>query len=271
MPLSEAPGRPIRIGIIGHGTIGADLVRRLLADDDPGLELAFVHARGGVAAGGVDPALVLADLRDVAARTPDLIVEAAHPEVTRTHGAGLLGIADYLPLSTTALADDVVRGSLDAAAQAAGTRLWLAHGALVGAEALTDWRDHWRRLTIRMEKPPAGIDFSASGLDRSALTARTTVYDGPVRGIAPRFPRNVNAMVTLALATIGLDRTRAVLIADPALTDARLLVTAVGGDGSRLRIERRQPLVGVSGTEMAASAWASLRAAAGRPSISGIV
>ena len=138
-------------------------------------------------------------------------------------------------------------------------------------EALTDWRDHWRRVTIRMEKPPAGIDFAASGLDRDSVTARTTVYDGPVRGIAPRFPRNVNAMVTLALATIGLDRTRAVLIADPALTHARLLITAVGDDGSRLRIERRQPLVGVSGTEMAASAWASLRAAAGRPSGSGIV
>ena len=270
MPLSESPGRPTRVGIVGHGTIGADLVRRLLAGHDPRLELAFVHTRT-VAIGGVDPALILPDLRDAAARAPDLIVEAAHPDITRTHGAALLGIADYLPLSTTALADDEMRASLEAAAHAAGTRLWLARGALVGTEALTDWRDHWRRVTVRMEKPLAGIDFAASGLDRAAMTARRIVHDGPVRGIAPRFPRNVNAMVTLALATIGLDRTRAVLIADPGLQTARLLITAVGDDGSRLRIDRRQPLVGVSGTEMAASAWASVRAAAGRPSTSGVV
>ena len=260
-----------RVGIVGLGTIGSQLVERLRAAEDPRLGLAFVHGRSGIAPEGLDPTLFLADLADAAAYQPDLIVEAAHPDVTKRYGESFLRVADYLPLSTTALAHDELRTALEMAARTASTRLWLARGALVGTEALVEWRDHWKRVTIRMEKPSSGIDFRSSGMAVSGIEARTTLYRGPVRGIAARFPRNVNAMVTLALATIGLDRTQGVLIADPARTEARLLVPATGRDGSRLRIERRQPLVGVSGTEMAASAWASLRAAAGRPSTSGLV
>ena len=76
------------------------------------------------------------------------------------------------------------------------------------------------------------------------------LYDGPVRGIASRYPRNVNAMVGCALATIGLDRCRAILVADPELTELIAEVRAVGSDGSVLEIVKRQPGVGVSGTEM---------------------
>jgi aspartate dehydrogenase len=263
------PTQPVRVGVIGSGVIGGDLARRLQRGDDPRLCLAFLHSRRGTALDGIDPAAALPDLDGIADRGPDLVVEAAHPDVTRRHGAAILRHADYLPLSTTALADDALRASLREVAGIAGTRLWLPRGALVGTEALVDWRDQWVRLTIRMDKPPDA--FAAAGDGPAAITTRTTLYRGAVRGIAERFPRNVNAMVTLALATIGLDRTTAVLVADPARADARLLITAVGRDGSRLRIERRQPIVGVSGTEMAASAWSSLRAAAGRPATGAVV
>jgi aspartate dehydrogenase len=114
-----------------------------------------------------------------------------------------------------------------------------------------------------MEKHPRNIDGSAAGLDTASIAERTVLHDGPVRAIAARFPRNVNAMVTCALATVGLDATRAVLVADPALEAAVLAVDAVGRDGSELRIARRQPIAGVSGSEMAAAAWGSLVLAAG--------
>jgi aspartate dehydrogenase len=42
-----------------------------------------------------------------------------------------------------------------------------------------------------------------------------------------------------------------------------IIVEARGRDGSRLRLSRRQPATGVSGTEMAEAAWGSALAATG--------
>jgi aspartate dehydrogenase len=84
-----------------------------------------------------------------------------------------------------------------------------------------------------------------------------------VRAIAALYPRNVNTMVTCALATIGLDRCRARLIADPRLDHAVAEVEAFGSDGSYLTTVKRQPAIGVSGTEMIQSSLRSLAKATG--------
>lgn len=261
--MTRRSARPIRVGIIGQGFVGRELVGRLLARSTPGLELCFLWSRGGARVPGVPVAAAITDLADARAAAPDLIVEAAHPDVTRTHGELLVALADYLPLSVTALADDALRGRLSATAASHGTRVLLPHGALVGAGSLSEWRDQWRSVTFRMEKPPGSLDLAAAGID-VAPERRTVLHDGSVRSIAARFPRNVNAMVTGALATIGLDRARGVMVADPALHELRLTVEARGLDGSRLRVSRRQPAVGVSGSEMAEAAWASVVTAAAR-------
>ncbi len=261
--------RPVRVGVIGLGFVGAELVRRLVDGRVPGLRLAFAwrrSGRSGTLPPGITAAHLIDDLATVGDTSPDLLVEAAHPDVTRQHGERLVALADYLPLSVTALADDELRARLSAIAATHGTRVLLPHGALVGAASLAEWRDHWRSVTFRMEKPLASIDLAAAEAAEAAGTVarRTILHDGSVRSIAARFPRNVNAMVTGALATIGLDRARGVMVADPALRELRLIVEARGIDGSRLRITRRQPAAGVSGTEMAEAAWASVVAAAGR-------
>ena len=95
------------------------------------------------------------------------------------------------------------------------------------------------RITFR--KHPRNIDFALTGMDPAAITGPTIVYEGPVRGIAPLFPRNVNTMVACALATIGLDRCQARLIADPALDVAVAEVEATGRSGARLTTAKQGP------------------------------
>ena len=258
-----APARRRRIGLIGFGFIGQRVFERIAGDPSYGLDIAFVHNRSAARLATVPTALRLHDLGDAERFDPDLVVEMAHPHYTRLWGERILAHADYLPLSVTALADDALRERLIARARAAGTSLAVPHGALMGLDSLREWRHAWSEVLISFFKNPANIDFSASGMDPAGITEETVVYDGPVRGIATLFPRNVNTMVTCALATVGLDQCRARLVANPALDVAIAEVTATGRDGSRLYMRKEQPAVGVSGTEMFESQFASIVRAAG--------
>ena len=249
-----------RIGIVGFGFIGAGL---FCAVRDENLEIAFVYNRSPTRLAEVPRALVLDDISDFSRHGADLIVECAHPGITIAHGADFLAQADYLPLSVTALADDAVLDRLRRAAERHNHRLLIPRGALVGTESLLAWRQMWKEVSITFRKHPRNIDFACSGWAAEKIEAETVVHDGPVRGIARLYPRNVNTMVTCALATVGLDRCRGRLIADPALDCAIAEVEAIGSDGSFLSTVKRQPAIGVSGTEMLASMLRSTLKAAG--------
>lgn len=257
--------RRTRVGIAGFGFVGRNVYERIVGDPDLGLDVAFVWNRSSDRLSEVPMDLRLDDLADFAERKPDLVVELAHPEITRQFGAKVLKVADYLLLSVSALVDDALEASLRAAADASGTRLLIPHGALVGVDNLVEGRANWSTVTITFEKHPGGIDFSESGIDGGAITERTTVFEGTAREIGALFPRNVNTMVTCALATVGLDRCQAKLIADPALDVGIAIVEATGTDGATLMSRKAQPMAGVSGTEMFESLFGSiLRAAGGR-------
>lgn len=255
--------RVSRIGLIGFGFIGQQVYRRITDHPDFGLEVAFVHARSRDRLAAVAQALILEDLAEMARLAPDLVVEMAHPSYTQAYGESILKHCDYLPLSVTALADDQLRERLIARARTCGTMLAVPHGALMGVDSLLEWRHQWSDVVISFFKAPGSIDFTESGRDGSLIKTETVVYDGPVRGIATLFPRNVNTMVTCALATTGLDLCRARLMAVPGLQIAIAEVSARGRDGSVLHMRKEQPMSGVSGTEMFESQWASILRATG--------
>ncbi len=250
------------VGLVGFGFIGAGLYRAI-REGGHGIDIAFVFNRSRAALAEVPRALVLDDLGDFARYRADLIIECAHPEITVAYGSAFLASGDYMPLSVTALADDALRDRLTGAAERHGHRLLIPRGALVGTESLLSWRHMWADVTITFRKHPRNIDFALSEWTPDKIVAQTVIHDGPVREVARRFPRNVNTMVTCALATVGLDRCRGRLIADPGLDHAVAEVEAWGSDGSYLSTTKRQPATGVSGTEMFHSALRSTVKAAG--------
>ena len=259
--MSNGPAR--RIGLIGFGFIGAQVYRRLRTQPELGLEVAFVHNRDQARLAEVPRDLILENLDGVPEHRCDLVVEMAHPDYTRRWGESILAHADYLPLSVTALADQALLDRLTNQAARSGRRLLIPHGALMGTDNLFESRRMWADVEITFYKNPANIDFSESGYDAAQIAGETIVYDGPARAIAALYPRNVNTMVTCALATIGLDRCRARLVAVPALKVAIAEVRAVGLDGSVLHMRKEQPMSGVSGTEMFDSQFGSIMRAAG--------
>ncbi len=252
-----------RIGVIGYGYIGAHIVKETLGPESP-FELAFVYNRTAKVLEKFDPELRLADLDRVRTFSPDIIVECAHPDITINHGKAFLQNSDYMPFSLTALADDSVTHSLHKAARENGTRLLIPAGALVGGDELLMRIGSWKRIRITFTKHPDNIDFSESEFESHRIRKKVILYEGSVREVARRYPRNVNTMVTCALITIGLDKCQARLVCDPDAKHAFAEIEAWDRNGGTLRIRKKQPAIGVSGTEMADSAWYSLQRAAGQ-------
>jgi aspartate dehydrogenase len=177
----------VRVGLVGFGFIGAELYRAIAGGESEGLEIAFVWNRSADKLGGVPKNLVLDNLADFAQLSPDLIVEAAHPDISRAHAAAFLQSCDYMPASVTALADDALRERLVATAERSGHRLIIPRGALVGADALIAWRHMWRDVTSRFANTPTTSILPPEWRAQD-ITRETVIFDGPVRQIAPLFP-----------------------------------------------------------------------------------
>lgn len=236
-----------RIGLIGLGYIGRYIYEQITSRPDLGLEVAFVHDLASERLAGLPAEIGLKDINGFASRRPDLVVEMAHPRVTRQFGEMFLREADYMPLSMTAFADAGLERQLLDTARSNGTCLFIPHGAVVGLENIFEGRDLWEDVTMVMKKSPKNLDFSAAPqFVPKEITKATVLYDGPTRAVCPLFPRNVNSHATVALAGIGFDRTRSVLIADPAL-EVSVIEIAAQGKGVAMKIERSNPLKGVSG------------------------
>tara|TARA_B100000686_G_scaffold346993_1_gene434731 strand:- start:1840 stop:2637 length:798 start_codon:yes stop_codon:yes gene_type:complete len=235
-----------QIGIIGFGYIGSAVYKHIADHPELGLDVAFVHDLDASRLTDVPPELRLEDLSHAGQVHADLIVELAHPSVSREHGVALLGLTDYMPLSLTALADVTLEKKLIGVAQKQGTSLYIPHGTAIGLEALEEGRDMWEEVTFTMKKPASSVDHSAfPEIVQSQDNGETILYDGPTRGICPLFPRNVNSHAAVALAGIGFDRTRSVFIADPELIRSSITLEAKG-DGVEIVLQRWSPMTGVS-------------------------
>jgi aspartate dehydrogenase len=68
-------------------------------------------------------------------------------------------------------------------------------------------------------------------VDLDRLAAPHTVFDGPVREGARLYPQNVNISAAAAIAGLGLDRTRVVIVADPTIDTHVVELEAEGAFG----------------------------------------
>ena len=82
----------VRVGIVGYGALGRYLAKEVEARE--GLELVWVWNRSPVP--DLPVQLVLGDLGQCDKGDPDLIVEVAHPDVTKEFGAKFLEVRQSL-------------------------------------------------------------------------------------------------------------------------------------------------------------------------------
>ena len=224
-----------KIGIVGYGHLGKYLVDEILKSET--LELAFVWNRTkSVLDGQVEQKYILSDLKDFENRQADLVVEVAHPSVTKEFGASFLETADYMIGSPTALADKETEDTMKKAADKHG--LYVPRGALWGGEDIQRMANSGKlqALKVTMKKPPESFKLEEPLKSKNAEVKDTpmVLYDGPVRELCSLAPNNVNTMAAAAIAghNLGFEKTQGSIIADPSLTDWHVVEVELWGPGN---------------------------------------
>lgn len=235
----EAPARKRRVGIVGYGKLGQYLVDAITAPENKEhLEIAFIWNRSPekVTSAG-HGAHLLEKLEDAADRTPDLIIEVAHPSITVEHGVRFVQTADYMVGSPTVFADANVEAAMRTGLTTTTNGLYIPSGALWGATDLLKMgqRGTLKALKVTMKKHPDSIKCFGDLVpinDKAKLAGpgETVLYDGPVRKLCPMAPNNVNTIAAAALAApdLGFDGVVGCLVADTSLDAHVIEISAVG-------------------------------------------
>ncbi len=248
--MTTTENQPLKVLLIGFGTIGQRLAQGLLAHADAvqvvGVLVHDLAAARAAAAGPLAPlhGLLSDQSAEALARGADLVVECAgHGAVDAPGAAALAADSDLLLVSIGALADGDRLARLRDAAQRHGRQLRGVAGAIGG----TDWLRAAREagldsVVYRGRKPPAAWKGSPaeSLVDLDALQAPACFFRGSAQQAATAYPRNANVAATIALATLGLQATQVELWADPQLQDNCHEVEAIGAAGHlQLRLQNQ--------------------------------
>lgn len=211
-----------RIAFIGLGAIACDVAAGLLADPADSYVLAsLTHPNGRPTPAALASHVERLDkLKALLAWKPDLVIEAAGQQVVAEMGVPCLKAGlDLVICSVGAMADDVLCSQLLAAAELGGARIRVPSGAVAGLDylqAIAGRAD--AEVMYESRKPVAAwrAELPALGIDPETLTESHVLFSGSAKEAARRYPKNLNVAATLALAGIGMERTRVEVVVDPA-------------------------------------------------------
>ncbi|MDR6952997.1 aspartate dehydrogenase [Ancylobacter sp. 3268] len=230
-----APARqisPHQVALIGFGAIG-----RALADElgkDSAYRLAVLRRGGALLPRQIE---ALDTLDALIAARPALVVEAAGQGAVAAYAPALIEAGISLVITSTgALAEDALLHRLVLAAETSGARLIVPAGAIGGLDYLTAVAGlPGARVRYTSRKPPAawGEELRALGHAPEALSSAVVLFEGGAGEAARRYPRNLNAGLTVALA-VGPALADVRVVADPAVTDNTHEIAVESPAGSAL-------------------------------------
>jgi aspartate dehydrogenase len=225
----------VKLGLIGHGAIARDVVAALDAGGLPGVEIPAVLVRRerALASGQRE---ITNDAKRFLRHRFDAVLECAGHDAVRAHAVSVLACgADLLVTAVGAFADEALFERVRKAAETAGRRLILPSAGIGALDILSAAAvGGLDEVTVTVRKDAASWrgTVAAESYDLDRLAGPVVLYDGPVREGARLYPQNVNIAAAVALAGIGLDRTRLVILADPAIASHQVEIGARGTFGS---------------------------------------
>lgn len=167
----------------------------------------------------------------------DLVVEAASQDAVRDIGLSVLqNRKDLMIMSVGALLDESVFEVMADACRDFGKTIYMPSGAIAGLDGLRAARDEIESVSLTTRKHPRSLRgarfFETSDVDPDSITEEVTLFDGTAGEAVSLFPANINVAALLSLATVGGQKTRVVIIADPNTDKNTHTIRALGAFGS---------------------------------------
>jgi aspartate dehydrogenase len=225
--------QPLRVGLIGLGAIGQDLVR--IAQSTAPDRIEFVGAVVKDLNKSDRPLPVAGSVNELVSMNPDVFLEVAGHDGLRGHGIDVLrhGLDLYF-LAVGSLADPAFEAEFRAAAENSAGQARIVSGAIGALDAIAGAAIGGLdavRHTVR--KHPSTLLGPEEG---AGISEPQEVFRGSARDAALAYPESVNVTAAVSFAGIGLDRTEVVVMVDPAVNRNVHTVEAEGAFGS-LRFE----------------------------------
>jgi aspartate dehydrogenase len=233
-----------QVTLIGFGAIGRSVFNRMAGAAGVSIthivvpEDAVAQTQAAVDAIGAGKARAVSS---VPAETQLLLECAGHAALTAHVAPALERGIESAVLSIGALSDPGLPERLEEAAKKGGTQVHLLSGAIGGVDAIAAARlAGLADVTYTGRKPPTGWRGSPAEkvCDLDALKEPVVIFEGTAREAASLYPKNANVAATVSLAGLGLDNTRARLIADPGVTE-NIHEIDVRGEFGEMRITMR--------------------------------
>ncbi len=170
----------------------------------------------------------------------DLVLEAAGQDAVGQYGLRVLGAGvHFLVASIGAFTDEALYAALIECAENHAANLYLVAGALPAV----DWMQGASNaevysVKITQIKPVASWQNTPAEnmVNLDELTVRTCFFEGSARQAAGLFRKSSNITALLALATVGLDRTKVALMADPTGSAMETMI-AFNGEAGDLTVK----------------------------------
>lgn len=211
----------IRVCLIGCGNIGTVLAKHI--DNDKNFSLSCVldsdddNMKKLVELLQNKPRMIktTTEIEDVG-----LVIEAASQDFVRDSALSLLEKADIMIMSVGAFSDKELFDQIKAKAEKHDRKVYIPSGAIPGLDGIkAAAMGKLKKVTLITRKLPERFAGSPGAarfyIGMNAIRKPMVIYEGDAKEAASLFPRNINVSISLALAGLGVEKTRVKVIADP--------------------------------------------------------
>ena len=226
----------MNIGIIGTGNIATYLLEQVNCNHMASGRITAIFGRNQEVGHRLSEQFEVdffTDLQEFLKVPLDIIVEAATVEAAALYLKDVVANKKDLVVSSIGVFKDIafLDGVKDLA-ESAGTHIFLPSGAIGGLDLLQSAKASGglKRVQITTRKSPASLGIESD--------EEKVLFEGSAYEAVEKFPKNVNVALVLAIAGIGVERTKVRIIVDPAIERNTHTIEAEGDFGKmQLQVE----------------------------------